>query len=576
MKKSRSIRRTVSVCMAAVLLAVCVTSCGGSGQGNTSPEEEKEVTEADLTAVREELIKTSETEGLGEITAMEFYENGVRSASSQYVQAKDNKKMYYSGDIKRVVNYPDGYILDIPQDWAPDYSMSTVRVRYTTDQVTLIATNEDEIYDNYTSAQDYIESIFQYITAETYMKVNRVKKLSEETLELQDGYKAYVLKMHLLDCEETIKSYYTYVVYYNGTNRCVQLMFKAVDDRDFASVYNTFRPISVKGIALDTLTYPCEDKASWNEETRAYYNSLKNADKISWGIFADNIDTGTLDSKIPGIEEKIDYTFPLISSYTEMDWSFPLKYAKKLTEDGHILQYTHHFSRWTSEVGMGKEAPILDVYRGKKDGDLTRVAKQLAHYGETTLFRLNNEMNSDWTCWSAVNAMLDPEIFTDTWIRMYNIFEEAGANANCIWVWNPQADYSIPKANWNEVRTYMPGPEYVDMIGVTYYNFGNDKTWASFDDLYYGIDEYYGKYFRDWPWIIGEFGCSDTQGPARKAQWITDMFDSFAAGKYPNIKAAIWFSCNDYDSAGNITHLLLLEESDETLNAFKEGLAKTQ
>lgn len=117
---------------------------------------------------------------------------------------------------------------------------------------------------------------------------------------------------------------------------------------------------------------------------------------------------------------------------------------------------------------MGKEAPILDVYRGKKDGDLTRVAKQLAHYGETTLFRLNNEMNSDWTCWSAVNAMLDPEIFTDTWIRMYNIFEEAGANANCIWVWNPQADYSIPKANWNEVRTYMPGPEYVDMIGVTY------------------------------------------------------------------------------------------------------------
>lgn len=242
---------------------------------------------------------------------MEFYENGVRSASSQYVQAKDNKKMYYSGDIKRVVNYPDGYILDIPQDWAPDYSMSTVRVRYTTDQVTLIATNEDEIYNNYDSAQDYIESIFQYITAETYMKVNRVEKLSEETRELEDGYKAYVLKMHLLDCEETIKSYYTYVVYYNGTNRCVQLMFKAVDDRDFASVYNTFRPISAKGASLDTLTYPCEDKASWNEETRAYYNSLKNADKISWGIFADNIDTGTRIPKSPGSRKRSIIHSPL-------------------------------------------------------------------------------------------------------------------------------------------------------------------------------------------------------------------------------------------------------------------------
>ena len=61
------------------------------------------------------------------------------------------------------------------------------------------------------------------------------------------------------------------------------------------------------------------------------------------------------------------------------------------------------------------------------------MAKQIAQYGEPILFRLNNEMNSDWTCWSAVNAMLDPEIFTETWIRMHDIFEEEGANANCIW-----------------------------------------------------------------------------------------------------------------------------------------------
>lgn len=64
---------------------------------------------------------------------------------------------------------------------------------------------------------------------------------------------------------------------------------------------------------------------------------------------------------------------------------------------------------------MGKEAPILDIYRGKKDDDLRRIARQIAQYGEPMLFRVNNEMNSDWTCWAAHNAMLDPEIFTDTW-----------------------------------------------------------------------------------------------------------------------------------------------------------------
>ena len=30
------------------------------------------------------------------------------------------------------------------------------------------------------------------------------------------------------------------------------------------------------------------------------------------------------------------------------------------------------------------------------------------------------------------------------------------------------------------------------------------------------------------------------------------------------------------DADGNVTHLLLLDESEETLTAFREGLAKTQ
>ena len=42
----------------------------------------------------------------------------------------------------------------------------------------------------------------------------------------------------------------------------------------------------------------------------------------------------------------------------------------------------------------------------------------------------------------------------------------------------------VPRANWNEIRTYMPGPEYVHAIGLTYYNFGSDTLWDSFDQLY--------------------------------------------------------------------------------------------
>ena len=83
--------------------------------------------------------------------------------------------------------------------------------------------------------------------------------------------------------------------------------------------------------------------------------------------------------------------------------------------------------------------------------------------------------------------------------------------------------------------------------------------------------QYYGTYFRDWPWIIGEFACSDTQTPSRKSRWIAEMFDSLATGNYPNIKAAVWFSCNDYDSDGNIVHLLLLDRKRGYLQGVPGG-----
>lgn len=106
-----------------------------------------------------------ETDGLGEITAEELYENGVR-VSVPHLQAQDVKRVYYSGDIKRVVNYPDGYLLDIPRDWEPDFTMGSVWTRYRNDEVTLVATKEEQIYRYYGTAEAYIENIFQYITTE--------------------------------------------------------------------------------------------------------------------------------------------------------------------------------------------------------------------------------------------------------------------------------------------------------------------------------------------------------------------------------------------------------------------------
>ncbi|MBQ3094032.1 MAG: hypothetical protein IJC52_02570 [Clostridia bacterium] len=590
----QTIKRLLSLCLISAMLAG-LTACGGEptdesvplANGNVLTTPAEQGTEEELTAVRDNLIKLTETQGLGDIEKMEFYENGVRTTSDQYVQVKDNKKVYYAGDVKRVVNYPDGYILDIPADWTPDYSLASACCRYEGDGVTLIATNEndalkDYMYANaeegagkYAAAEEYIHAMFQYITNPAYSPKNNVLKLGEKTVDLQDGLKAYVLQMYLRDLPEGKRGYYTYVVCY-GELTATQLMFKCVDDRDFSDIYETYQTIYDKGAPVDHVAYPEEDNPSWNAETKALYDSLMNTETVQWGLYNGNIDWDPLASSYPRMEEKLDFKFPIVSSYTDdMHGDFPVADAQKITDDGRYIQFNYHFeTTWNNT--MGQKAPILDVYRGKHDEDFRRFARQVVEYGQPMLFRVNNEMNSDWTSWSAVNAMCDPEIFRDTWARMYNIFGEEGANAYLIWVWNPQSEHSFPNTRWNDVRLYMPGAKYVDMLGLTAYNFGDETQWDTFEGLYTTLESYYKTDFADWGWIISEFGCSDTDpDKTRKAQWITDMFTCFEQGMFENIKAAVWFNGNDY-AAGELVHEIVLNDSDESMEAFKDGLERTQ
>ena len=44
--------------------------------------------------------------------------------------------------------------------------------------------------------------------------------------------------------------------------------------------------------------------------------------------------------------------------------------------------------------------------------------------------------------------------------------------------------------------------------------------------------------------------------------------------KYNNIKIAVWFSAADYDENGVAARPYWLDETDETLNAFKQGIEK--
>ncbi len=581
----------LSIAMMVGMLAACTPSEPATEDTQKAPNPYSSVaevgTEAELTAVREKLIKATETKGLGEITKMEFYENGVRTTSDQYVQVKDNKKIYYAGDIKRVVNYPDGYMIDIPQDWVPDYSLSSKRVRYDSAQASLIASREEGAIDTfYGTAQHYLDSMYQFVDNVDYQRNNDVTVLEDRhIIEIGEGWSAQVYRLKLENCPDDVKDHYTYVDYFNDLNDAYHFMFKAVDDRDFADVYMSFKSFYDKGAAVDTVLYPCENNVHWAQETIEYYQAARKQTHVDWGLFSANLQTTGWKVTIPMLEKRLDYTFPIISEYRHFSANgkpheFPLEFCQKVTANGdRMMQITYQYTD-NNNMDLTGYSPSLDIYRRTDEAieTLTNFAKGAAELDQPFFFRLNNEMSTDWTSYSAVANMLDPDIFIETWITLYDLFTETGANEYAMWVFNSQ-DHSYPPLNWANYRCYMPQANYIDWIGLTAYNFGSDTNWNSYESLYEYVHGEYEPHFGDWPWIISEFGCSDEstlpENEGRRAQWVTDMFDVISQGKYPQIKVAVWFNANDYDTAGNVVHGIVLQTDPDVVTAFKEGLAAT-
>lgn len=585
--KSISLKALGILLSITIMLGVFV-GCGKNGKDDASQFDNgnvltvtEEGSEKELTAVRENLIKQTEIQGFGDIDKMEFYENGVRTTSDEYWQVKDNKKLYYSGDKKRVVNYTDGYILDMPADWVPDFSVSSARSEYKNDEVTLVVSDETEALSVYGNSEDALEAMFRYINKADYIAANRIEFREDEYTDFNDEFQLYVLRLHLEETLEGTKSYYTYAVFYNEL-KMTYMMFKCVDDRDFADVYNTYQSIYQKGAPVDTIAYPEGGNPNWTPETKDLYERMMTTDKVIWGLVNGNIEQDPLKIKYPSIEKQLDHKFEIVTSYSDqMSFDFDVDAARKIYDDGRIVQFTYHFAYdYGNSNTMGNTSATIDAYRGECDDYFRKFAKSVVELGKPMLLRVNNEMNSDWTTWSATNMLNDTEIFTETWKRMYDILEEEGANQYLIWVWNPQGRSTGPMFKWNDLRMYFPGANYVHMLGLTGYNFGDDNQWTSFGDMYQALTDYYTPYFGDWAWIIGEFGCSDSSenpdNENRKAEWITEMFDCFEQNRFPNIKSAVWFNGNDYDGSGNITHEIALGRDAASREAFKEGLDRTQ
>jgi beta-mannanase len=112
------------------------------------------------------------------------------------------------------------------------------------------------------------------------------------------------------------------------------------------------------------------------------------------------------------------------------------------------------------------------------------------------------------------------EDYVATYRRVRGIFDDAGAK-RVEWVWCPNV---IVTGNVDAISRSYPGDDFVDIVGVDGYNFGDraGHQWTHPADLFGSTLALVTQLAPGKPVWINEVGCADQGGD--KSRWISDFF----------------------------------------------------
>ena len=531
----------------------------------------------------------------------------------------DSRFEFYSEESLRFVSEGDGYAVSIPLDLnpVPDYTLAKYAQKFSSDRFSLRVTLEH--VTPYTPNEHYYgvytgEWLDRYISNQMYVNQNGLRYMTETVKDNETLIPGYSVNIYSINAQGlSLPLYKIALVRPLGQwSKFGFLVYKCSSDADmlkFARILKSFRVIEPYGRSKNFLpAQEARPNPRWNDETKAYYQKLLTQNTLDFGVFSASMVQSTSDSyatnhaKIAAEKERLETAFghgyEIMPTYSHLAWYtsvhyFPSEMAEEFAGGNGfngkpVLQFSYQYTTNNNNVNPSNttncSTPMFDILRGEYDEVLRDLAVKIKAYGHPVLFRLNNEMNTDWTSYCGMMTLCDPDIFIDTWKYLYNIFEEVGVD-NCIWIFNPVA-VSCPYSNWSEDLAYYPGNDYVQILGLTAYESGNSLPFTSFRDHYMKLYSKSCAIFGSMPWVISEFGCGaggaasgeEKRNAAQQAAWVSDMFSDFLSrSSYPYlqpIKGAVWFSANDYSGNQTTNYFELSSDLTETLDAFRNGFAK--
>lgn len=226
-----------------------------------------------------------------------------------------------------------------------------------------------------------------------------------------------------------------------------------------------------------------------------------------------------------------------------------------------------------SEVSADQSAYTLaSIAGGVYDRYIVSWAKRARAWGHPFFLRFDWEMNIPgfwpWSPGTNGNTASD---YVRAWRHVHDLFLEHGAR-NATWVWCPNIEYPD---SVKPLSSLYPGPRYVDWTCLDGYNSGTNphavpgSSWRSFAAIF---GPTYARLTRrvapGKPVLIGETASSEQGGS--KAEWIADAFGTQLPGRFPWVKAVVWFDRDNGDGMD-----WPLSTSPASLQAFSRAIASS-
>ncbi len=264
---------------------------------------------------------------------------------------------------------------------------------------------------------------------------------------------------------------------------------------------------------------------------------------------------------------------------------FPTANVKIISDYGAVpLLY---WSPWGPPYEQGKHVDpgpwkLKNIVAGDCDAYIDAWGAAARDFGRPLLVSFGCEPNSDWFPWAGSangadtknpdGSFAGPDLYKRAYRHAVDRVRAAGAR-NVEWVFHANYD-SLPDRPWNALAEYYPGGDYADWIGMSCYGQitpGKD-SWDEWSEVMDNAYKRLAALDPAKPLMLAEWGVGEFDDPGSKARFIGDAFAGLNGGKYPRIKAAVFWHerwQNKDESYSN----LRVNSSPGALKAYRQGVA---